>query len=178
MTATVRTIVSGEWASLPGVADYRWAMLGDILVERLIWGWQAEPQQLANLLVAQPGYVWFRFWLPRDDQVVERYYDATGRLLGTHVDVCAALSAVGDGWATTDLLLDIWIWPDGRVTVRNEQAFERAVAEGVLTPHEAQRAETQVRALTLAIAQKRFPPALVRNWQLDIKVIREALQGS
>jgi predicted RNA-binding protein associated with RNAse of E/G family len=78
-------------------------------------------------------------------------------------------------WTTNDLLLDIWISPDGRVTVRNETAFEAAVADGSLSIDEASWAEEHVRRLTAAIAQRRFPPPLVRNWQVDLRRIQEAL---
>ena len=37
------------------------------------------------------------------------------------------------------------------------------------------RLEEHVRRLTGAIAQRRFPPAMVRNWQVDLRRIQEAL---
>jgi predicted RNA-binding protein associated with RNAse of E/G family len=71
------------------------------------------------------------------------------------------------GCHTTDLILNIWIAPDGHVIVHDEVAFELAIASGRLAPAQAQYAEHQVRRLTAAIARGRFPPPLVRNWQLD-----------
>lgn len=183
-----RTIYSGQWHALPDVQDYRAAALGDILAERLVWGPGASTVQQGDTAIAGPGYIWFRFWLSRDQQVVEKYFDARGQALGMQIDVCMPLAPLApklragpfaavdkrlDGWSTADLLLDIWMAADGRVTVRNEAAFEQAVRDAALTSDEATWAEERVRTLTSAIARRRFPPALVRNWQVDVERIQE-----
>jgi hypothetical protein len=59
--------------------------------------------------------------------------------------------------------------------VSNEAAFEAAVSGGELSEEEARWAEEHVRRLTGAISQRRFPPAMVRNWQVDLRRIQEAL---
>jgi hypothetical protein len=172
-----RVIRSGEWAGLPGGADYYQARLGDILVERVVWSDRGEEGAAGVARFRRPGYAWFRFWLPEGRQVVEKYYDPQGTLLGTQIDVCMLPVEVAGGLQARDLLLDIWISAAGRVTVGNEQAFEQAVREGVLTDDEAGLAERHVRELTRQIAKGRFPPALVRNWQVDAQKLRDSLSG-
>jgi hypothetical protein len=168
-----RLIRSGEWAGRPAAAGYRCGLVGDILVERVIWDESTAPARPGAGMAAAPGQIWFRFWLLREQQIVEKYFDAAGRHLGTQVDVCMPLVLEEESWFTHDLLLDIFIAPDGQVTVRNEAAFEAAVAAGTLSPEEQERAEQHVRVLTAAIAQGRFPPALVRNFQPDMARIRQ-----
>jgi predicted RNA-binding protein associated with RNAse of E/G family len=153
--------------------DYRSEQLGDILIERIIWDELPVPRRLAGEIVAGRGFVWFRFWLPGEDQVVERYYDDQGRLIGTQIDVCTSLICDEHGWHAEDLILDIWISPDERVTIHNEDAFDRAVLLGELDSAQAARAERHVRQLTTAIARQRFPPPLVRNWRIDPNRITE-----
>jgi predicted RNA-binding protein associated with RNAse of E/G family len=168
------TIISGDWQELPGVVDYLAGLIDDVLIERVIWG--APPQETGNSRApAGRGHIWYRFWLWRDDQVVERYFDAQGLALGTQVDLCMPMQISEQEWRARDLLLDIWISPEGRVIVSNEAAFEEAVSSGQLTEEEARWAEEHVRRLTGAIAQRRFPPAMVRNWQVDLRRIQDAL---
>lgn len=172
----MQTIESGDWQQLPGVADYFAGLVDDVLIERVIWGdgWAAAPpggRQLAGY-----GFIWYRYWVWRDDQLVERYYDKSGGLLGTRIDVCTPMEIEERHWRTRDLLLDIWIAPDGRVTVTNEAAFDAAVVAGEITAEEAEWAEAHVRRLTGAISQNRFPPAMVRNWQVDIRRIEGVLE--
>lgn len=192
-TGGAAPIYSGQWLAWPDVRDYRAAQLGDILAERLVWSATAGLLHRGGVTIAGPAYIWFRFWLPRDSQVVEKYFDAHGQTLGMQIDVCMPLAALPvhlrtgpfaaakeplAGWFTTNLLLDIWITADGQVTVRNEAAFEQAVRAGALSEAEAAWAEERVRTLTSAIARRRFPPALVRNWQVDLRRIQETLSPS
>ncbi|MEZ4767112.1 MAG: DUF402 domain-containing protein [Caldilineales bacterium] len=168
-------IESGNWQHLPGVADYFAGLVDDVLIERVIWGdgWSAA-QRGGQQLIGY-GFIWYRYWIWRDDQLVERYYDKDGVLLGTRIDVCTPMEIEERHWRTRDMLLDIWITPEGRVTVTNEAAFDAAVDAGEITAEEAEWAEAHVRRLTGAIAQNRFPPAMVRNWQVDIRRIEDVL---
>jgi predicted RNA-binding protein associated with RNAse of E/G family len=162
-----RQIVSGALGDPAFVGDYRLELLGDVLVERVVWKELAAPRTLSGSVVADSGAIWFRFWLPRFDQVVEKYYLPDGTVLGTHIDVCGPLRCDEHGCAADDYVLDIWIDPQGRVTVHDEDAFDRAVLLGELTAEEAGRAEAHLRDLTAAIARNRFPSPIVRNWQID-----------
>ena len=75
----------------------------------------------------------------------------------------------GRGFSMLDLLLGLWITEEGRVTVQNEESFDRAVRRGEMTPVEAEQAELLIRELTTSTAQKRFPPPFVRNFTLALK---------
>jgi predicted RNA-binding protein associated with RNAse of E/G family len=171
-----REIRSGAFGDPAFVYAYRFELLGDALVERVIWRRLPEPRTLFGAVVADSGAVWYRFWLPQHDQVVERYYQANGAPLGAHIDVCGPITCDESGCRAQDYVLDIRIDPQGRVTVHNEDEFERSVLLGELTSDTAQRAEAHLRELTAAIARNRFPPALVRNWQIDLTRIMDAVR--
>lgn len=160
-------IKSGHFGDPSLTYGYRLEQLGEVIVERVIWGALSAPRTLAGVVVAGAGYIWYRFWLLRERQVVERYYDPRGALVGTHIDLCAPIVQDDAGCSAFDLVLDVWIGADGRVTVHNESGFEAAIASGALDSHFAHLAETRLRALTADIARRRFPPPLVRNWQID-----------
>ena len=165
-------IRSGAFGDVATIRDYRFERLSDVYVERVIWGSLALPQRRAGTVVAGPGYVWFRFWTLAHDQVIERYYTASGQLVGTQIDVCMPPICDERGYRARDLHLDIWITPDGHVTLYGETSFDQAVRRGQLSPEEAAYAEEHVRSLTAAIAQGRFPPPIVRRWQIDASRIQ------
>jgi predicted RNA-binding protein associated with RNAse of E/G family len=163
----LRQVVTGVLGDPAFVENYRLEALGDVLVERVVWSELPAPRTLFGSVVADSGAIWFRFWLPGFDQVVERYYLPDGSSLGAHVDLCGPVQCDERGCVADDYILDIWIDPQGRVTVHNEDEFDRAVLLGELTAEQAQRAEAHLRELTAAIARNRFPPPIVRNWQID-----------
>lgn len=164
---TSRKIVSGVLGDPAYVTQYRLEYLGDVIVERVVWRYLPAPRTLFGRVVADSGTVWFRFWLPQHDQVVERYFRSSGEPLGTHIDLSGPLVCGLEGCEADDYILDIEMDPVGRVTVHNEDEFERAVLLGELTSEQADKAETHLRGLTAAIARNRFPPPLVRNWRID-----------
>ena len=160
-------IRSGEFGNDAALRDYRAERVSDALIERAVWGDLEEPTLWLGTVIANQGYVWYRFWLSVYEQVVERYFTSAGEPVGTKIDVCLPPVCNEKSCQATDLLLDIWIDPDGRVTLHNEAEFEQAIEDGVFTTDTIQRAETHLRELTASIARGRFPPALVRNWQID-----------
>ncbi len=176
MSQTRAEIRSGSFGKQDKIRDYRAEQFAGILVERIIW--RDEAPDLHNSVVTTgPGYVWFRFWLPRAEQVVERYYTDSGALLGTRVDLCTRVAVDDSGRHALDLIMDLWIDPSGTVTLHHEDAYEQAVAAHVLSDDEAAYAEAHLRSLTTSIAQGRFPPAIVRNWQVDVKRIQADLEA-
>jgi predicted RNA-binding protein associated with RNAse of E/G family len=167
-TGVIRAeIRSGEFGDATVIQDYRFERLGEVFVERVIWGISAPPQRRGEVVVSGPGYVWFRFWLLAHDQVLERYYGEQGQLIGTQIDVCMPPTGDESGWRVRDLYLDIWVTPDGRVTLSGEASFDQAAQQGWLSQQEVEYAEEHVRRLTAGIAQGRFPPPIVRRWQVD-----------
>jgi predicted RNA-binding protein associated with RNAse of E/G family len=166
-------IRSGSFGRRAAMRDYRAEWIGQVLVERVIWGQLPAPRLMAGNVIAHTNYVWFRFWLAEYDQVVERYYRPDGILIGTQIEVCMPLICDENGCRTTSLLLQIWIDPQGQVTVHNEDRFEDAIRQDRLAEDEIWYAENHLRHLTGTIARGKFPPPLVRNWQIDPQRIPE-----
>ena len=150
--------------------DYRVEQPSEMLVERVTWDSSMPTQSLGGgmegVTIAAPHFVWFRFWLTDEDQVVEKYFDDVGSPIGMRVPICRQLEKNGGQLSTSHLLLTLWIGADERVTLLHEEAFDDAIAHEELTPVDIDLAERRVRTLTTSIAQKQFPPALVRNLEL------------
>lgn len=171
---STRIIESGEWRFDESLIDYRAEWPGNMLVERVTWGPNACVINTAKLpgyepcIIAAPNYIWFRFWLSDDDQIVERYFAPHGEPVGTYLPITMELQKNGREFQTSTLILGLWIAEDGRVTVLNESEFDAAVAASDVNPVESERAEMRIRALTGVVAQKRFPPALIRNFKVSV----------
>jgi predicted RNA-binding protein associated with RNAse of E/G family len=166
LSASLPVIASGDWQRQPDLYDYRSDWRNDILVERATWADSSPVQQLSAATIAAPGYVWFRFWLAEGDRILDKYFDDAGNAIGIYAHVGMGLPHQGRGYSMVDLILGLWITGQARVTVHNEAQFDAAVAGGLISPVEAEHAEHQIREMTAAIAYKRFPPALVRNFAI------------
>jgi predicted RNA-binding protein associated with RNAse of E/G family len=166
-------ITNGAWQSAPHMIDYHAEWFSEMLVERATWSSTAPvlrlgEQDSGGQVIAQPGYVWFRFWLLESELMLEKYFDAAGKVVGFYVPISLPLQRRTDTLRLITLVLGLWLQPDDRVTVLREAEFDQAVIDGAITPVEAEQAELRIRELTLAVAQKRFPPAMVRNFTIRL----------
>ncbi len=164
-----QAIISGAWREQEAMEDYRSEWLSELLVERVTWSQGAPAHFIGGKQVAGPGYIWFRFWLASEHQVVEKYFSDTGESVGIHIPVCTSLVRDQQGYSTFGLILGLFLWPQGRLDVLREGDFDQAAASGQLPRPLVDVAEHSFRKLTAAIARKRFPPALVRNFELNVR---------
>lgn len=166
MTKQLTLLASGDWRQFSHMTDYRSEWLSGVLVERATWLPSAPLQKIGATIIASSGYIWFRFWVQEIEQVIEKYFDAGLKPVGTFAPICANWRRRDSRVIAASLFLSLWIDANGRVTVLNEKAFEDAVRAGDLTPVEVEHAEHRIRELTTGIIQKRFPPGLVKNLSL------------
>ncbi|MXY96115.1 MAG: DUF402 domain-containing protein [Caldilineaceae bacterium SB0670_bin_27] len=164
-----RSFSSGDWEHRADMTDYRAEWFNSLLVERAAWTAHAPTVELLDTVIGAPGFVWFRFWLPDLDQMVEKYFDANGTAIGLYLPVCRPLQHEDKAYNTSDLILAIWYSSDKRVFVLHEEEFEDVVREERLRSEEAERAETRIRELTAAIFREEFPPPLVRNFAIAME---------
>ncbi len=105
--------------------------------------------------------VWFIFpnaWY--DTGVV---YDSIGRFKGYYCDILKPVERRPDGYETTDLFLDLWVFPDGRYVVLDREEFDEALKQGWLAKPVAERAENELQRLTEDVEKRSFPKPIVRR---------------
>jgi len=164
----LKEIIPGQWRTVEYMIDYRAERLSNMLVERATWNEDALDQALSGTVVAAPGYIWFRFWVLETEQIVEKYFDDSGKVVGIYAPICKPFLAGENGLATADLLLGLWSTVDGHVMVLNEAEYEAGVLSGLISADEAKEAELRIREMTLATAKGQFPQAVIRNFELEL----------
>jgi predicted RNA-binding protein associated with RNAse of E/G family len=65
----------------------------------------------------------------------------------------------------TDLFIDLWITPEGRYVVLDEDELERAVAKHVSSSSLARQARRELQFLIQLTKSGQFPPASIRRIQ-------------
>lgn len=116
------------------------------------------------------GYlaVWFLFKDRPFD--VGRFYRPDGTWTGYYVDVLEPVRWKGADPTTlapiVDLFLDLWIAPDGRYMVLDEDEFEEAIGTGRVTIDQVILARQTLTTLVAATERGEFPPAVVRAFRI------------
>jgi predicted RNA-binding protein associated with RNAse of E/G family len=161
-----RLIHSGAWDACSEMVAYRSEWLSNLLVERARWRDESEPRRIGATQIAGPGYVWFRFWLPEPQQLVEKYFDEDGNPVGSYLPICEPIQVENGQYRTVHLWLGLWLAPSGHVMVMDEERFDAAVHAGDITAEQAAWAEMHIRELTADISRERMPPPLIRNFSI------------
>jgi len=129
----------------------------------------SKPLEYLGEIVLDAGYgmVWFLFKDQPFD--VARVYHPDGTLTGYYTDILAPVRWEGSDPTTlepiVDLFLDLWIAPDGRYIVLDEDEFEDAVRLGNLTREQVDHARSVLRELIEAIERGEFPPPVVKEFR-------------
>jgi predicted RNA-binding protein associated with RNAse of E/G family len=85
-------------------------------------GWFLQDQMIHSV----SKYLFYKEFF----SIVE-YRDKTENVLGYYCDIVTPLQRNGDEYFLTDLILDLWVFPDCRVIELDQDEFEAAVSSGL-----------------------------------------------
>jgi predicted RNA-binding protein associated with RNAse of E/G family len=86
------------------------------------------------------------------------FRDTDGHLLGYYSDIGEPLVYLGSGmYQMTDLFLDIWLFPDGRLLELDWDEFEVAIQRKVITTSQANFARAAMKRLVFEVEQGIYP---------------------
>ncbi|HSW30560.1 MAG TPA: DUF402 domain-containing protein [Longimicrobiales bacterium] len=123
------------------------------------------------VLEAGADVVWFTF--PGAWHDVGRFHRADGSFTGLYANILTPPVLDGPEWDTTDLFLDVWVSPGGRVLLLDEDEMEDALSRAWLDAPTAARAREEADRLVAGATAGSWPPASVRHWTRER--CREAL---
>lgn len=130
----------------------------------------SKPVDYLGEIVMDVGYwaVWFLFkGRPFD---VSRVYRPDGAWTGYYVDVLEPVQWEASDPNTVepiiDLFLDLWVAPDGKFMVLDQDEFDAAISLRYLTSERVDHARSVLQELVAAIQRGEFPPAIVKEFRL------------
>jgi hypothetical protein len=88
-----------------------------------------EPGLIADIAIA-PGSTTIAHYWQKMPFVAWRMFDSGSLLLGTLFHICTNVCIEADRLSYDDLLLDIWVSPDRRLRVLDEDELQAAIAAG------------------------------------------------
>jgi predicted RNA-binding protein associated with RNAse of E/G family len=110
--------------------------------------------------------VWFTF--PGHWHDIGRFHRVDGTFTGLYSNILTPPRILEGGiWETTDLFLDVWVDAEGKLSILDEDQFQTALRQGLVTPQEAERALEEVEAIREGYERGSWPPAIVGEWTLE-----------
>ncbi len=152
----------------------------EVFVQQLVWDGPsvkvtlasdmtlAQPKHIADEVVLETGssVVWFTF--PDVWHDIGRFHDREGRFTGLYANVLTPPEFLpGDVWTTTDLYLDVWMDPAGKVELLDHDQLAQAVASGLVSTSLGERATREARHILRLAGRGAWPPPVVHEWTLE-----------
>jgi predicted RNA-binding protein associated with RNAse of E/G family len=126
-----------------------------------------SPIRIKGTVVLESGSeaIWFTF--PGAWHDIGIFHRPDGSVTGTYANILTpCVFEEGGIWRTTDLFLDLWVDPAGRLLTLDEKDLDEAEVKGWVDPDTARRAREEVRNLSAQAAAGLWPPDIVGAWTL------------
>ncbi|HVA90982.1 MAG TPA: DUF402 domain-containing protein [Chloroflexota bacterium] len=148
---SVVTVRKHDWR---GSFRYAWSgwmvdRTADHLMIEAIWDGPGEPR--VGEITFTRGDRFLEYYYPGRGYAIWQIARPDGSLKGWYCNISTPVEQSGDTLSFRDLLLDLLVYPDGRLSVLDRDEFEAARREG-LDPGEAVMAQAAL-AEVLAIAE-------------------------
>jgi predicted RNA-binding protein associated with RNAse of E/G family len=122
-------------------------------------------------VVLASGYGIVYFEMMRKWFSVGKIWNSEGQHTGYYCDIITPPRVLEDGVVeVTDLFLDLWVAPDLRYKVLDEEELEDALKKGWITKRLYEAAKKEVKKLVALVEQGRFPPPLVKQLEEKLKL--------
>ncbi len=108
--------------------------------------------------------IWFVFANRWYD--IGKIYDLDNKLTGYYCDIIMPMNRTKTHFEITDLFLDLWVSPDGRYQLHDEDEFENAILHNWIRGDVAEKARNMLQNLISEIESCVFPPEIVLQWGL------------
>lgn len=123
----------------------------------------SAPLVIDNLTVIDSNYIgiWFsstKYWFD-----VAAIYDPDTNFNGYYCDICTPIKRIPDGFTTTDLILDLWIFPNGQYRILDKQEYDQAVKKGWISKALQKNVETELHRLIELVEAKKFPSLTIKK---------------
>jgi len=109
------------------------------------------------------GYLGVWFVSPREWHDIGAIYDPGKNFKGYYCDIVAPIRRVPNGYEMMDLFLDLWVFPNGKYLILDQDEFDKAVKKGWLTGHQIEKAKVELQNLISMVESKQFPPPTIKG---------------
>jgi len=122
-------------------------------------------------VVLANGFQFLYFDLMDKWFTVGKIRDLQGKHTGYYCDIVTPPKLLGDGGVEiTDLFLDVWVSPDLRYRVLDEEELEEAFEKSWLNEQLYRKAKKELKKLVSLVRNGSFPPRIVKRLETKLRL--------
>jgi len=140
------------------------ADLGDVVVAKSRFEGMLAPLRVNGVEVIKNGYSMIYFAFVGKNYDILKVYDTEGNFKGLYIDVLAYTKREGNVIEMLDLFLDIFVFPDGKAFLLDEDELEMAFNYGLIDRKTFDFAYSTAEEILKKLKRNDFPPELIWNY--------------
>lgn len=102
--------------------------------------WMEDPERAyvdAGVVTAKKSYRWITTWELDKNNISTKILNEQGKLVGTYWDITSPVNKDGETFKAYDWYLDVFVTPDDKIYLLDEDELKMAVEQGHLNEKEA-----------------------------------------
>ncbi len=143
------------------------ADLGNIIVAKAKIEGMKNPLYINGIKVIENGYTMLYFAFVGENWDILKIYSNEGKFKGLYIDILSYTKRYSNTLEMLDLFLDIYISPDGKVSLLDEEEIKTALNSGIIDEKTFDFAYLTAREIIERIANGEFPPQIIYKYSLD-----------
>lgn len=121
---------------------------------------------LENKTVLRKGFDAIFFEFKREYYGIAKIYNRKKEFTGYYCNINTPVKRFENGYQTTDLFLDLWVYPDGKqYIILDEDEFEDALKENWIDEKLTQKAKRSLEQIINIVKNDKFPPKFVKDYE-------------
>jgi len=122
-------------------------------------------------VVLAQGFKIVYFEILRKWFTIMKVWNPKSEHTGYYCDIVTPFRLLHDGVVQqTDLFLDLWVSPDLRYKILDEDEFEDAVRKNWVNPKLCEKAKRELQQLIRMVEDKKFPPRIVKDLERKLRL--------
>jgi predicted RNA-binding protein associated with RNAse of E/G family len=133
----------------------------DVIVSKFKYDDMKGPYEIDGDVIVDNGYTGICHELLGKGLEVIKVLDMTGKLTGYYCNINRNAKMFDGGYEVVDLFLDVWVFPDLKYRVLDEDEFEEASEKGWISGVDREFALRVLDDIVREIESGNFPPRIV-----------------
>lgn len=136
----------------------------ELIISEFTFSGLPKPSVLEGKIVTENGYKGILFEFVDEWYEIIKIWDHDGDLVGYYCNINAPPVMFDGGYEITDLFLDLWVYPDLKYHILDEDELLEAVKTGLISNELSEKANDVLARLLKMVSDGRFPPEILDEY--------------
>jgi predicted RNA-binding protein associated with RNAse of E/G family len=123
----------------------------------------SEPLIAENSILLDKNFIGVWYCPYKNWHDIAAIYDTQKNFKGYYCDICSPVKKITDGYEITDFFLDLWIFPNGKYIILDQDEFNNAILQRWMNKNQIIKARSELHNLKKKVKTKKYPSSKIKK---------------